>query len=179
MINNKSLHEAISSIYNTKWTLNTNFSVTINPSPENLLWNEVGLNVYDFNLYIKSVTLPQYGSNSIIEDYINDRYRIAQGAYDVASIQLSFKDFDAFTLYKSFLKYLTKSKNMYFNDISFDIDIFKHPDYPGEVPKKIMTIEKCIIKYVSTITLSNENEAQIGEFDIQIHSACVPNINIS
>lgn len=173
----KSLHDAISTIYNTKWALNTNFYIELTPHNDNTLWSELGLKDFDLNLYIKSIELPQYGTSTVIEEFINDRYRIAQGVYDVAQITLSFKDFDSFILYKTFLKYLTNSRNKYFNDISFNIDIFKMPDYPEETSKKIMTIEKCIIKYVSKITLSNENEAQIGEFDIQIQSSCVPKIN--
>lgn len=174
----KSLHDAISNIYNTKWTLNTNFYLDMTPHDDNTLWGDLGLKDIDLNLYLKSIELPQYGTNTVIEEFINDRYRIAQGVYDVAQITLSFKDFDSFILYKTFLKYLTNSRNKYFNDISFNIDIYKLPDYPGEETKKIMTIEKCIIKYVSKITLSNESEAQIGEFDVQIQSSCVPKINI-
>lgn len=172
----KTLHEAVNSIFNTKWTLNNNFCIEINPEKSNSLWSKIGLNNFDLNIYLKDFELPQYGAATIIEEWINDRYRMAQGTYDVSKISLTFKDFNEFTLYKCFLEYLTKSKNMYFDEASISIDIFKLPDYPGETPEKIMTIEKCSISYVSKITLSNDSEAQIGEFSLEIKSATIPTV---
>lgn len=167
-----SLHNAISKIYNTKWSLNSNFAIQFTGTAGGL-WEKTFGNV-DFNLYMKNFELPQYGSSELIEEFINDRYRMAQGIYDVTSVQVTFKDFDNFSLYRKFLGYLVESKNKYFDEISFSIDIFKLPDHPGQTEMKMATIEKCALKFVSKITLDNENGGQIGEFDINIKSAKVP-----
>ncbi len=172
-----SLHDAISKIYNTKWTLTSNFAIQFTGNAGGL-WEKTFGNT-DFNLYIKNFELPQYGSSELIEDFINNRYRMAQGVYDVASFAITFKDFDNFSLYRKFLKFLVESKNKYFDEVSFNIDVFKLPDHPGQTEMKMATVEKCFLKYVSKITLDNENTGQIGEFTINIKSSSPPIMHIS
>lgn len=173
------LHEAISKIYETKWSLTSNFYIKIEPAlpAKNTLWSSSGLaEIGDFNLYLKDFQVPQYGSGNPIETFINDRFRMAQSYFDVASINLTFKDFDQNRLYRCFLKYLKGSREKYFDEISFNITVFKGGDNVNEKTYKIMELKKCMLTNVSTLTLSNDNEAQICEFSITLKDSKIPEV---
>ena len=128
----KTLHEAVNSIFNTKWTLNNNFCIEINPEKSNSLWSKIGLNNFDLNIYLKDFELPQYGAATIIEEWINDRYRMAQGTYDVSKISLTFNYQDE------------KTVNYILNDMNivnkrYDQDIYYEVFVDQETLNKLIT----------------------------------------
>lgn len=179
-----SLHDAIKKIYDTKWTLTSNFSVFLQPTDKSLpLWTKCGLpntSNEDINLYIKDFQMPQYGSGSPIEEYVNDKYRLTHGIFDPVAIQLTFKDHDSFKMYRAFAKYTYESRLLYPEEYLINVKILKHRDHQEgfNMPNsfEIMTFKKCIIKTVSGVTLSNDNEPQIAEFTIEIKTSTPPDI---
>lgn len=133
----------------------------------------------DINMYLKDFVMPQVGSGSPIEQFINDRYRLAHGVFDPVTISLTFKDYNSFELYRGFVKYTYESKLVYPDKYLIDLKILKLRDNIGSgIPDSftVMTFKKCIIKTVSTVTLSNENEAQVAEFTIEIKTSKEPEI---
>lgn len=180
-----SLHDSIKKIHETRWTLNSNFAVLLQPTDKSTsLWEKCGLpnsTFDDLNLYIKDFTLPQYGSGTPIEQFVNDRYRMSHGVFDPVTINLTFKDYDSFKLYRSFVKYTYESKLLYPDQYLINLKILKLRDHQAgaNMPNEftVMTFTKCLIKNVSTVTLSNDNEPQIAEFSIDIKTSREPEIS--
>lgn len=175
-----SLHDAIKKIYNTKWTLTSNFAVFLETTSDSQkLWKECNLPTTDLNLYLKDFRLPQCGSSTPIEDYINDRYRISQGVFDPVTITLTFKDYNSFSLYRSFLQFLYESRYRYPNEYLINIKVLKLRDHTDlESNFTVMSFEKCMIKNVSEVTLSNETESQIAEFSVEFKTSKEPTISL-
>ncbi len=114
----------------------------------------------DVNLYIKDFVLPQIGSGTPIDTFINTRYRIAHGVFDPVSINLTFRDYDSLKMYRAFVKYIYESKLKYPDEYLITLKVFKLRDNPQDKSEfEITTFKKCLIKTVSQITLSNDNEA--------------------
>lgn len=173
-----SLHNAVSKIYNTKWTLTTNFAVFLEPTDKSRqLWNACKLPNDDISFYIKDFKLPQCGSGMPIEKFINNRYRMASGIFDPVVIDLTFKDYDSFTLYRAFLKFLYETRYKYPEEYLINMKVLKLKDYQnGDESFEVMTFEKCIIKNVSMVTLSNDTESQIAEFSVTWKTSDTPKI---
>ena len=129
-----SLHDSVQKIYSTKWSLTTNFAVFLEPTDKSLkLWKtECGLPADDISLYIKDFILPQVGSGTPIEEFVNNRYRLALGTFDPVTISLTFKDHDSLKLYRSFTKFLYKSKLLYPEDYLIGIRVIKLRDREGD-----------------------------------------------
>lgn len=179
-----SLHDAVKKIHDTKWTLTSNFYVLLEPTNKSQkLWTECGLPTSshdDLNLYIKDFILPQIGSGSPVETFVNNRYRLAHGVFDPVVINLTFKDFESLKLYRSFVKYTYESKLKYPDEYLINLRVFKIRDHQqgANMPDsfEVMSFDKCIIKTVSQVTLSNDNEPQIAEFTIEIKTSREPTI---
>lgn len=175
-----SLHDSVQKIYSTKWSLTTNFAVFLEPTDKSLkLWKtECGLPTDDISLYIKDFILPQVGSGTPIEEFVNNRYRLAHGTFDPVTISLTFKDHDSLKLYRSFTKFLYKSKLLYPEDYLIGIRVIKLRDREGDRDAfEVMRFDKCLIKNVSVVTLSNENTPQIVEFQVDFKTSSDPDIN--
>lgn len=173
------LKEAVDKVYNSNWTLTTNFLVQFTPTEKSkVLWDKCGMPSEDVNIYLKDIVLPQIGGSSPIEEFINDRFRIAQGYFDPFTFTLTFKDHDSFSLYRAFVKYVIYSKNTYLENYAFNMSIFKLKDFKTDKDSfKIMEFKKCIITTVSAVTLSNDTDAQIAEVGLNIKCTEYPTID--
>lgn len=176
------LHDAVAKIQGTNWTYNNNFDIQflfddknkIVKSEECRKLKELGQNM---SLYIKSFQVPQIGTSNVIDKFILDRPRIAMGMWESTSFDLDFYDFDCMNLYKMFVSYVSKERYAYFDDYKFQVKLTKYTDHKGEqgsdgtYGEEVLTLGNCYITNVSSINFSNESEAQIVEFSIQIKSA--------
>lgn len=168
----RSLHEAVAEIQRTKWTFNNNFDLQLLFGPSNKLASKCGLNGLDINLYIKNCIIPQIGVSNLIEQYTLHRPRIAMGVWEPTTFTLNFKDFDNLNLYKRFVAYIAGERYIYFDEYKFQVKLIKLGDHLTDVPEKhVLTLDNCYFTNISQISLSNETESQILEFDVQIKSA--------
>ena len=68
---------------------------------------------------------------------------------------------------------------MYPEDYLIGIRVIKLRDREGDQGAfEVMRFDKCLIKNVSAVTLSNENTPQIVEFQVDFKTSTDPNINI-
>lgn len=166
----KSLHDAVSEIQRTKWTFNNNFDVRL--EMESPLASECGLRNLDVNLYIKGFEVPQVGVSSFIEHYVLDRHRVAMGIWEPVVFTFNFRDFNNLELYNKFVKYVSGEREAYFDDYKFKISLYKLADHlDDEEEKLVLQIDNCYITTVSALKFSNDSEAQVLEFDVQVKSA--------
>lgn len=170
------LKESIDKIYNENWTLTTNFLVHLSPTDKSQkLWDICGMPKNDINIYLKDFTMPQFGSSSPIEEFINDRMRWTQGYFDPFTFELTFRDHDSLELYRSFMQYLIYSKNTYLENYAFTMSVFKLKDFKDDKEKfEVMRFENCVISQVSQIVFNNDNESQIVEVGVQVKCSEYP-----
>ena len=167
-----SLHDAIAKIQETRWTFTNNFNVQFLFDGNNQLAGQCGLNGLDINLYVKECKIPQIGTSSLIEKFTLDRPRIAMGAWECTVFDFTFKDYDNLDLYTRFVAYVAGERYRYFDEYKFKIKVLKLGDHFGDEPEThVLTLDNCYITTVSQITFSNDNEAQVLEFGVQIKSA--------
>ena len=172
-----SLHDAISKIQETRWTFTNNFNVQFLFDGDNKLARHCGLDGLDINLYIKECKIPQIGTSNLIEKFTLDRPRIAMGAWECTVFDFTFKDFDNLDLYKRFVAYVAGERYTYFDQYKFKIKVMKLGDHYGDEPEKhVLTLDNCYITTVSQITFSNDTEAQVLEFSVQIKSASLESV---
>ena len=172
----KNLHDAVSEIQNKNWTFTNNFNVQL-LFGENALSQKCGLNGLDINLYIKDCNIPQLGTSTIIEKFILERPRIAMGVWEPTVFQFKFRDFDNLDLYKRFVAYVAGERYAYFDDYKFQVKLIKLGDHSNDQSEKhVLTLDNCYMTTVSQITLSNDNDAQILEFEVQIKSASLESV---
>lgn len=172
-----SLHDAISKIQETRWTFTNNFNVQFLFDGNNKLAKRYGLDGLDINLYVKECKIPQIGTSNLIEKFTLDRPRIAMGAWECTTFDFTFKDFDNLDLYKRFVAYVAGERYTYFDQYKFKIKVLKLGDHYGDEPEKhVLTLDNCYITTVSQITFSNDTEAQVLEFGVQIKSASLESV---
>ena len=172
-----SLHDAISKIQETRWTFTNNFNVQFLFDGNNKLAKRYGLDGLDINLYVKDCKIPQIGTSNLIEKFTLDRPRIAMGAWECTTFDFTFKDFDNLDLYKRFVAYVAGERYTYFDQYKFKIKVLKLGDHYGDEPEKhVLTLDNCYITTVSQITFSNDTEAQVLEFGVQIKSASLESV---
>lgn len=175
-----SLKNAIDKIYNENWTLTTNFLVHFSPTEKSQkLWDLCGMPKPDenINVYLKDFTIPQIGSSSPIEEFINDRVRIVHGYFDPFTFELTFKDHDSFELYRAFVKYVIYSKNTYLENYAFNMTLYKLKDFKNDKENfEVMKFKNCTLSHVSTVRLSNDDSSQILEVGVNIKCTEYPEI---
>lgn len=168
----RSLHDAVAEIQRTNWTFTNNFDIQLLFDSKNTLANKCGLSNLDINLYVKSCIIPQVGTSNLIEQFTLNRPRIAMGVWEPTMFNLTFKDFDNLNLYKRFVSYIAGERYTYFDEYKFQVKLMKLGDHITDEPEKhVITFDNCYMTTVSQITLSNETDSQVLEFDIQIKSA--------
>ena len=173
----KNLHDAVSEIQRKNWTFTNNFNVQLLFDGNNKLARQCGLDGLDINLYIKDCNIPQLGTSTIIEKFILERPRIAMGVWEPTVFQFKFRDFDNLDLYKRFVAYVAGERYSYFDDYKFQVKLIKLGDHSGdETEKHVLTLDNCYMTTVSQITLSNDTDAQILEFEVQIKSASLESV---
>ena len=160
------LYDAVPEIYKRKWSYISNFTVQINFAQkidEVIGWSKkIGS---DSLLNIKELTTPQFTASSI-EQFIGDRWFFHNGKDELFTFNITFRDQDQMLLYRMFTNAFVAQKKMYFNDCKLEVIITKDADYTGEVPKKLLLLKDCMISSVSSLSISNETEAQIAEFSV-------------
>lgn len=164
------LYNAIPEIYKRKWSFINTFSVQINFSQkidEIIGWSKKIGN--DAIINVKDVTTPQL-SASPIESYVCDEWKMAEGRIELPSFNIVFKDQDQMMLYTMFATAFVAQQKMYFNDYKCTVTIFKDADYYGEKQKKFIELRDCKISAISSLSISQETEAQIAEFSVDFKS---------
>ena len=94
------------------------------------------------------------------------------GIWEPVVFTFNFRDFNNLELYNKFVKYVSGEREAYFDDYKFRISLYKLADHiDDEEEKLVLQIDNCYITTVSALTFSNDSEAQVLEFNVQVKSA--------
>lgn len=158
------LSEAVSLAYQRKWSTSNNFTVQI--ILKGAVVSSVGQFGEDINLSIVSIKTPDI-SNSGIEAYVANMWRIHNGRDNLYTFSITFRDYDQMSLYHKFQNMYRISKEAYYNDAAIDVVLYKDPDWHDESTREIIRLEDSIIAAVSNLDFNNTSEAAVAEFTVE------------
>lgn len=172
------LYDAVPEIYKRKWSYISNFTVQINFAQkidEIIGWSKkIGSNSI---LNVKEITTPQFTATSI-EQFIGDKWFFHNGRDELFTFNITFRDQDQMLLYRMFTMAFVAQKKMYFNDCKLEVIVTKDADYTGESAKDLLILKDCMITSVSSLSVSNETEAQIAEFSVDFRCRTPVVVNV-
>ena len=163
------LSNLVSKIYKTKWSQINNFEVEINAigSDAKAKVQKFKIPFKDCKLSIKNFNMPQL-SHDAIESFSADTYMRAVGKPNLLTFSFTVRDFDQMKMYRAFSILYAAQKITYPEDSFLTLKVIKKADYINESDITIATFEKCLIDSISQVQFSNETEAQIVEFDVEM-----------
>ena len=163
------LSDLVSKIYKTKWSQINNFEVEINAIGKDAVSkvSKYKIPFKDCRLAIKNFNMPQL-SHDIIETFVADNYMRAVGKPNLLTFSFTVRDFDQMKMYRAFSILYAAQKITYPEDSYLTVKVIKKADYLNQSDIVIATFEKCLIDSVSQVQFSNETEAQIVEFDVEM-----------
>lgn len=159
------LNEVVDKVYNKNWTRINNFSVDFMILNSDFS-NSIGWDIDndDLNLALKSIDTPQY-TNNPIEIFTGNEWRFNNGRDEMFRFTMTFRDYDQFKLYRSFVKMYNISKDNYFDKIKLQIDIYA--DDEMKVNRKlVLSMNDAIIENISQMQFDHTTENQIAEFSV-------------
>lgn len=161
------LSDGITQAYKNKWSFNNTFSVEFYFNmTNNIIQNYFnGYNNESMNLNIINVQTPEF-SNTPIEAWVGDRWRIHNTRDNVYRFSITFRDMDQMSLYKAWTASYLETKWQYFDNISFTVILYKDADWYVENKKPFLLLHNTIIDSVSQLTFSNDTQNQIAEFTV-------------
>ena len=165
------LSNLVSKIYKTKWSQINNFEVEINAigSDAKAKVQKFKIPFKDCKLSIKNFNMPQL-SHDAIESFSADTYMRAVGKPAPVTFSFTVRDYNQLTMYRAFSILYAAQKVTYPEDSYLTIKLIKKADYLNESDIILATYEQCLIDSISQVQFSNETEAQIAEFDVEMTS---------
>lgn len=165
------LSDLISKIYKTNWSQVNNFELEINAIGRDVKSKvqKYKIPFKDCKLAIKNFNTPQY-SHDTIETFLADTYMRAVGKPAPVTFSFTVRDYNQLTMYRAFSILYAAQKVTYPEDSYLTIKLIKKADYINESDIILATYEQCLIDSISQVQFSNETEAQIAEFDVEMTS---------
>lgn len=166
------LSKAISKIHDTKWSMVNNFTIQINNDKlSSVIREDIGVFDQDeLNLSLVNIQTPDF-ANTLISSFIANGWRFHTNYDNLYTMSLTFRDKNQMELYRKFLKLYESTKDQYFDDVKFEMIIYKDPDWYGEEQSKFMILESCIITDISNIDFNTTTASEIAEFKINVACA--------
>lgn len=160
------LSEGIVQAYKNKWSMANTFTVQFNFYSEGAGEIMQGFPREEINLNIVSIQTPEF-SNSPIEVWVGNRWKTQNGRDNLYKFTITFKDMDQMKLYRAWHQLYNETKNQYFNNICFSVEVQKDPDWYYEgFNMPFMTFNQTVIESLSQLSFSNDNQNQIAEFTV-------------
>ena len=150
----------VTQAYKTNWTRINAFTIALTGPPE----LTKGLDT-EINLALKTLSFPAIAA-AAIETYLGGRWFYTNGRADMSRIELTFRDYDDFKLYKIFTSIFERAQGDYINTTHIALKVLL--DEPNSEPKSFALFTRMVIENVSQITFSNETENQIAEFSVTL-----------
>lgn len=172
------LKDILSKIQNTNWDIINSFEVQITGNGIDNILKVKNLNSNDFqdaiNKSVIEVNTPQFNSQNI-ETYFAAMWRLNNGRDEVYRFSITFRDFNQLALYRLFTKMYFTQTHGYFNDIKFNVHIYKTQglnSFNGDnsednITKHVFDFKDTIIDSISQLQFSNDTEAQVAQFTVE------------
>lgn len=158
------LDAMVSKAYSTNWTKINNYTIQIHDNKINAgLFSKLGDEM--LNLALKSVTLPPLNQQGY-EVFVGGSWHYANGRPDLARVELTFRDYDYFKLYKAFVSVFESAVGAYPGDCFLKVQI--DLDKPDGTTEKFAILKNCLIENVSQLQFSTDTENQIAEFSVTL-----------
>lgn len=158
------LADAVNAAYQRKWSMSNNFTVQIDLKGSQIA--AVGQFSEDINLSIVSIKTPDI-SNAGIEGFIANGWRVHNGKDNLYRFNITFRDYDQMALYHKFQNMYRTTKEFYFDEVAFDVILYKDADWHNESQRQIVRLEDTIIDSVSNLDFSNTSDAAVAEFTVE------------
>lgn len=158
------LADAVNAAYNRKWSSSNNFTAQINLKGSMIA--AVGQFQTDINLSIVSIKTPDI-TNASIEAFIANEWRIHNGRDNLYRYSITFRDYDQMFLYQKFQRMYNITKEYYFNEVAFDIILYKDADWYDEGQIEIVRLEDTLVDSVSNLDFNNTADASVAEFTVE------------
>jgi len=163
---------------NIKWQSPTNFKISFSGPGADF----IQLTGKDdlLTLACKGIQMAEHNASGTDGQWIAEQWVFNIGRLEAPLITLNFKDYDNFTLYKSFSNAIQKFTRMYPNAQKMDIAIYTTDTFDIENYKLALTFKDCIMQSVSGPELDHTAVASIAEFSVTWRCTYVelPNPNI-
>jgi len=156
------LDKMVTLAYKTKWDKINNYTFQITGKQVEL-FNKFPPGT--LNLALKSVTIPPLNI-APIETYMGGQWFYTNGRPDMARVELTFRDFGSFSIYKAFTNLYEKCLIMYPDEVYINIMISQDGPTGDEI--KLIEIRDVLIENVSQLNFSSETENQIAEFSVTV-----------
>jgi len=162
------LADTISQAYQKKWSYINSFNLEFNfdgASALNKIWQKSNITNDNLQVHIISVSTPQF-TNTPIEVFQGDMWKFHNGRDEMYRFTVTFRDSDQMGLYRTFLNMYRMSKFSYFDDVSFNMTLYKDADYLDESMIPLFQYENVMIENVSQLDFNTTTENQIAEFSV-------------
>jgi len=153
----------ITSAINKKWDDPSKFAVAIHPTGGTAISYFSSISQIDLTTSLVQIQLADLNITPV-EQWIGEQWRFATGRLEHYQVQCTLKDYDNFTLYKTFSAALQAFTREYPKDQMFDIQIKTAPDYDPENYQDIIIFKNCMLISVAGPTLNHSSNASIAEF---------------
>lgn len=108
-----------------------------------------------------------------IEKFTAEEWRFASGRLENYQIQISFKDYDNFTLYRMWAKAIQDFLREYPDDQKINLEVETSDDFAVDGFSPIVHFKDCILIAVGGATLDNSAIASIAEFSVTLKCSYV------
>jgi len=164
----------INKAYKEKWSFINSFRAEFhinNSTKLGKFWSKS--DDENINMFIVSFSTPQF-TNQNIENFYGNQWHIHNGRDELYKFSITFRDSDQMKLYRKFVRMYIETKHHYFDDVKFDMVIYKANDYAdGNGEMKLLDLKEILIDSVSQLDFNNTTEAQIAEFTIEFKARTV------
>ena len=158
------LSDAVNAAYQRKWSMANNFTVQLILKGSQI--SSVGQFNEDINLSIVSIKTPDI-TNAGVEAFIANQWKVHNGRDNLYKFSITFRDYDQMSLYKKFQNMYHISRDYYFDEVAFDVILYKDADWYNEARKEIIRLEDSMVDSVSNLDFNNTSDAQVAEFTVE------------
>jgi len=153
----------ITTAINKKWDDPSKFAVAIHPTGGTAAEFFSSISQIDLTTSLVQIQLPDL-TITPVEQWIGEQWRFATGRLEHYQVQCTLKDYDNFTLYKTFTAAIQKFTREYPKDQMFEIQIKTAPDYQPENFQDVLIFKNCMLISVGGANLNHSANGTIAEF---------------
>lgn len=158
------LIDKINQVKDTKWDYISRFTVQLFPAADTIdgIAKEAASSLDDLlfeytEIALISINTPDL-TYSIINEYIAGEWQYTPGRLELQRFNLTFRDFNGFSLYTAFKEFYYKVQNAYPNEQKWVISVSNPED------TEVFRTDQAMLESISNISFNQSTAGQIAEF---------------